>query len=475
MLTNNQFSKDTDGDREERCLHMQANIDSYANELGVTGVLLSWAQVCHDSWRNIWTTADVEYGEMNEAFQEFQLKFAEVLDYYQDTKDLLISLLDQYQKDDDIEIAYGIRNPTPKLRKPLVHAIDDIKQTNDRLVAAGDPRVLPEAVVTNLMALLDEVNTMFEGATKEKKESQQAFDSKHEASGLGTIYLKMIYNLAKLKWGNEDPRLFELGFVPKSAIWTENKPPHPAEFIYDETAGEFQWTPVVDVDNYEIDYRLTGASGDWTQLYKGAATSTADRPPDAGEYDFRIRSWKGDDSGAWSGALVVNFPEEALSAPGMLMYDQFRNDFSWQFVAGATGYELESVNKTTQETTTIATPNNQKRQELATGEYATKVRAVKATSEPTHSPWSSDVLFTVKPAPGQLKYNPGLKKLSWDAVAGATMYEVRKDGSFAPEYLGPDTEFTINLPAGQYQFRVRGGEDMANWWSEWSEILVVDV
>jgi len=167
--------------------------------------------------------------------------------------------------------------------------------------------------------------------------------------------------------------------------------------------------------------------------------------------------------------------DDKFPAPGMLMYDQFRNDFSWEKVSGATGYELEIVNKTTQETTTIATPNNQKRQELIKGDYAVKVRAVKEASEPVYSKWSGDVLFTVKPAPGQLKYNQGLNELSWDSVAGANTYEVRKDGSFAAVYLGPDTKFGLDLPAGQYKFRVRGGDDMANWWSEWSEILIVDV
>jgi len=167
--------------------------------------------------------------------------------------------------------------------------------------------------------------------------------------------------------------------------------------------------------------------------------------------------------------------DDKFPAPGMLMYDQFRNDFSWQSVPEATGYELEIVNKTTQETITIATPNNQKRQELIKGDYAVKVRAVKAASEPTYSKWSGEVLFTIKSAPGLFKYNPGLKELSWDSVAGATMYEVRKGISFTPVYLGPDTKFVLDLPAGQYQFRVRGGDEMANWWSEWSETLIVDV
>ena len=167
--------------------------------------------------------------------------------------------------------------------------------------------------------------------------------------------------------------------------------------------------------------------------------------------------------------------DDAFPAPKMLMYDQFRNDFSWEQVSGATGYELEIINKTTQETITIETTANQKRQELAKGDYAVKVRAVKVASDKTYSKWGGDVLFTIAAAPANFKYDAPTKKLKWNIVVGANIYEVRKDGSFDPIYLGADTEFVLDLPAGQYQFRVRGGNDAENWWGQWSEILIVNV
>ena len=267
---------------------------------------------------------------------------------------------------------------------------------------------------------------------------------------------------------------------PKDHYWeqtpwgiaTGKKLPAPKNFAFDKIAGMFSWDIVADADEYEVQYSEHGESEDWTTLYKGAANETNNKPSAPDVYDFRVRAIKGNNEGKWSKTLVVNIE---FPAPGMLMYDMFRNDFSWQFVPGATKYELEILNITTQETTTIETPNNQKRLELAKGDYSVKVRAVKEASDPIYSPWSSDVLFIIKPMPGQFKYNPGLKELSWDSVAGANTYEVRKEGSFGFEYLGPDTEFILDLPAGQYKFRVRGGDDMANWWSAWSEELVVDV
>jgi len=80
-----------------------------------------------------------------------------------------------------------------------------------------------------------------------------------------------------------------------------------------------------------------------------------------------------------------------------------------------------------------------------------------------------------KPVPISFKYNPGLKQLSWDTVVDATMYEVRQEGSFAPVYFGSDTSFVLDLPAGKYKLRVRAGDEMQNWWTEWSDPLSVVV
>ena len=43
MLKNNQFSSDKDDDRLERLLALSANINTYADELGIEGDMLAWA------------------------------------------------------------------------------------------------------------------------------------------------------------------------------------------------------------------------------------------------------------------------------------------------------------------------------------------------------------------------------------------------------------------------------------------------
>ncbi len=342
ILKNNSYTDDDDGVRNERCLHLQNNIDTYAAEIGCTGVHLTWAQGCYDTWTDLCATTIVEDGQKQEATQEYQKKFAECREYYQNAKDLLKSIIWEYEKPDEIEEAYGVRFNTPRSRPLLVHVIKAFKIQHDLFEAAGDPRVIADSIVTQMVTLKDEMEDMATTAGTEKREASQAFDNKQNEFTTGSDRLKIIYNMAKIVWGNDDPRLFELGFVPKSAIWTENKPPHPTNFIYDDVAKKFTWDAVEGVDEYEIDYRLTGASGDWTQLYKGANTSTATKPAEPGDYDFRIRSWKGDDSGSWSGVLLVNFPDGApLPAPTNFTFDDAKQEFSWDKLELALMYELE--------------------------------------------------------------------------------------------------------------------------------------
>jgi len=167
--------------------------------------------------------------------------------------------------------------------------------------------------------------------------------------------------------------------------------------------------------------------------------------------------------------------DKKFPAPKMLMYDQYRNEFSWSAVPETNKYELE-ITKDGSQPVIAETDKNMKRVELEDGDYSSKVRAIKKENgKSIYSKWSDVFDFVIKPAPEHFKYNPGLKELSWSPVAGATMYEVRQEGSFTPIYFGSDTSFVLDLPAGQYKLRVRAGDEMQNWWTEWSETLLVVV
>jgi len=304
MLINNAFSDDNDENRLERLLLISENIDTYAAELSIAGDLLSWAQDAGETWETAVAQAVVQDGEMDMAYEDLHKAVSEAYDYYVMARDYLTALIWQVEKPNDMLHTYGFEGKSPRTGKGLVIAISAWKERHDHMVANSLEPVVSDAIMDQLLAHETTLKQLGYTTEKETDESSDAYKLKFDTFATDSAQLSVLFTLSKLIWGHDNSNLRLLGFVPSSEVWTENKPPHPKNFVYDDVAGLFNWDAVEGVDSYEVDFRLTGASGDWTQLYKGAATSTADRPPDPGEYDFRIRSWHEDDSGAWSGVIV---------------------------------------------------------------------------------------------------------------------------------------------------------------------------
>jgi len=311
-LKGNGFSRDSIAVRSNRTLLMESNIDDWAGEIGVTGDLLTWAQGCHTAWQNAVASGIVESGEAEEAHQTYKQALNACLEYYQKAKDALIEILHEFENPDDMEAAYGIRGETPRVPGLLEAAVNALKMEHDKRVAMvpPDPNVLPGAVVTNLVALKDDMISKYDIALDERMESNITFTAKGKLFETDSAYFRKIFTLAKLVWDEDDNRLLALGFVPKSMIWTHNRPHAPKNLTFDSESGTFSWDAVEDVDSYQLDCRLTGKKGDWTTIYEGAETSTSSKPPTAEEYDIRCRSIAGETSGNWCTPIVVDFTEE---------------------------------------------------------------------------------------------------------------------------------------------------------------------
>jgi len=86
MLKGNNFLHDDDNERSERLLLLSGNIDVHAATIGVSGTLLTWAQGASAAWENLRENALVQDGEMDEAYQHVQEKYAEAAELYAEAK-----------------------------------------------------------------------------------------------------------------------------------------------------------------------------------------------------------------------------------------------------------------------------------------------------------------------------------------------------------------------------------------------------
>ncbi|HOO52040.1 MAG TPA: fibronectin type III domain-containing protein, partial [Alphaproteobacteria bacterium] len=281
-------------------------------EIGIEGDRLTWAQGASAAWAAIRALADVESGEMKDAFEDFHEYVEDCAEYYATARSMLMNIITEYGgKVDDFVERYGFKGDSPRRYKDLIAKIDAwiLEDTRLRALVPPDPRVVPLAIVTQLGDRYDEMNRLYQAAYTEKEESSSAYDDKLTLYREDGFQLSVVFDAARLVWGVDDPKLRLLGFCPKSEIWTENHPHAPKNFAYDGVSGEFSWDEVLDVDSYEVMYRLTTKSGDWSALYAGTERSTTNKPPDPGVYDFRVRAIAGEKDGNWCTPITVDMSE----------------------------------------------------------------------------------------------------------------------------------------------------------------------
>jgi len=390
---NNNVGRDSNDQHTLRVELCVAGMDKYGAELAFRGKLVEQMTKHREDWDAATQGLVDEWGDEVAATALVNKLETELHDMLVSARWMVESMLheDDVQgvEEHDIRRDFGLNRSIPYSHPGQLALARQMTETNERYIAEGSPYALPEAPFNAMKEKNKNFRDAIEKRSDELGEALHAGKFKEFERAKGDTLLARAFKWICAVWDNNDTRLLEFGFVPKSQIWTPG--------------------------------------GD-------------------------------------------KFP-----APTKLIYDQFRNDFTWNPVEKATRYELEVKNKLTQEKITIKTELNQKRVPLEKGEYEAKVRAIKEASAEVASDWSDVLELSIAEAPGHFKYNPGQHEFSWDSVAGANMYELQKEGSFAAVYLGPDTEFVLELEPGQYKFRVRAGNEIEHWWGQWTEWLEIDV
>ena len=281
-----------------------------------------------------------------------------------------------------------------------------------------------------------------------------------------------------LPFKREDKTLKDYGFTPYG---THHADLHtPKDFAYDEETEKFTWDTVEKAEGYEVDFRLTGASGKWTNMYEGADNHTDKKPPDPGEYDFRVRAVAEDKQGNWSGVISVNFNGGALPAPVNFKFDDAKQEFTWDFMELALLYQLEISRDQgqtyVQKYFDVDTWFNAGH--LDTGKALARVRALDGYQEP--GDWTEPLEVTFKLlAPSFVAYSQYKNEFVWDWVPLATRYEleISPDGmNWTMLYDGPLNHVVLLVDKGEWKVRVRAIRDeQPEVFSEWSKAVPVNI
>ena len=476
LILDNAYTDDTYDMRGDRLSLMSANVDSYAAEIALPDDLKNWGIGSYAEWESTLVSAGVERGQRDTAFETYQRLFNELRDGYLRVKELLWALIEDTE--DGIQIAeqYDIIQQTPRIRRTLKVSAVQIKETSDILRAEGDPRVLAEPIIDTLIAKTDAMETAWQTAQKEKKESSAAFDTLASLYNEDAQKLRLVYNYATLSWGKYDPKLILLGFAPSVVRPGGGQPDAPEALKCDIVTKTFSWDVVAEATSYQLAFSADGIV--WDEAYAGSETSVV-FDPGTGVWKFRVRARDVDGFGDWSEVLPVNFSGGALAAPTGFKFDDTSQEFLWKIVPDADSYQLE-YSRDGGQTWLLkyhGVDNKFDATGMDPGKCLARVRALNATET---SPWgiTLDVWLGVPAIPLNLRWEPEeyhgdmFAKIEWDIAGGATNYQLHciNDGEFFNTGTNTFQYEDIMGSPGEHEYKVRAENGYG--WSEFSPMLV---
>ncbi|MBI9039369.1 MAG: fibronectin type III domain-containing protein [Bacteroidales bacterium] len=307
LILDNAFTIDSYNRRSDRLSLLRANLGTYAPELGITEETLSWSATADSNWSGARVSAGVEKGERDVAFETYQNKLNETRSLVIDIKEVLLALIEDTEKGDEIIDEYGIGGQTPRNRGGLKQFIDQIAETSNRLRAAGDSRVLPEALINKIVEAGNEIVNLWHLAQKEKQESANAYDVLEEIYNEDSQKLRLIYQMAKLIWGSSSPNLILLGFAPSTPRHGGGQPDAPQGFNKEWNEPELTlfWNDATNVSSYQLVY--SEGNDEWEELYSGNLASFTYNPP-TGKRNYKVRARNARGFSEWSGVLEFERP-----------------------------------------------------------------------------------------------------------------------------------------------------------------------
>ena len=241
--------------------------------------------------------------------------------------------------------------------------------------------------------------------------------------------------------------------------------------VISSTSLKITWGAVTGVGGYQI-YRSTSATGTYTRVYSGTATSYTNSSLTSGTaYYYKARSYKVIGTTTYYGpfsAVKTGVPLAAPAAPTVTVACGTELKVSWAAVTGATGYQLYRSTSATGTFTRVysGTTRSYTNTGLTAGAaYYYKVRAYASVGGTT----SYGLLSAVNPgvplaAPATLSIAAAgttSVKASWSAVTGATGYQLYRStsatGTYTRVYSGTARGYTnTGLTADTtYYYKVR--------------------
>lgn len=228
---------------------------------------------------------------------------------------------------------------------------------------------------------------------------------------------------------------------------------------------EVTWTAVTTSGNYELEEQENG--GSWQGIYSGATLSRTVSGKTDGRYGYRVRACNLAGCGGWSATAIVSMllpPATApvLTTPVTALNGQYT--VSWTAPGGSDSYVLEeSFNSGVWSTEYSGAALSKSFVSKPYGVFVYRVKACNpAGCGPTSAANTVNVLYPPGSAPSvnaPTQSDAGSFTVSWNAIGGATRYELEQNALGSGWGLIQDGDATSRAissgTSGMYSFRAR--------------------
>ncbi|WP_186333679.1 fibronectin type III domain-containing protein, partial [Paenibacillus xylanexedens] len=228
--------------------------------------------------------------------------------------------------------------------------------------------------------------------------------------------------------------------------------------VPEETAVTLTWNEVAGATKYEIeaDGIVVATVSDLMYVHNGVLGGTI--------HKYRIRALTDTNVSAWTAILSQTTLPASVSGLSINSATTAAIALRWSAVTGATGYDLE-IDGTVVAVSGVAytksglAPNT---------EHTFRIRAKNASGA---GAWSEILTGTTQLTTAVLKGTSDRTNvvLTWDAVVGASSYEIEADGQIVATVSDVTFIHSDLLPSSLHKYRIRAFNDQNT--SVWSAVL----
>jgi len=228
QFPNNNFQRDTNADHTIRCEFFVSGAATHGVELAFRGTLVADITTHLDNWKALELQHEDEKGDVEAATGLINTLKTELEALIVQGRYFVNSVLSEVEAEGvdehDIRRDFGVEGKIPDGVAKLVDLGRQMAAINAKYILESSPYALPAAPFEEIGTVAEALSDALDARKVEHREQMHVGKLKEVERKVGDRLLSRAFNWACAVWGYDEPKLEDLGFVPKSQIWTPGQP-----------------------------------------------------------------------------------------------------------------------------------------------------------------------------------------------------------------------------------------------------------